>query len=293
MYNSVGVVKSHESESERSLDVEFHDIAVHHALHLANNDNYSMAALSSTVLALASRSDSDTASKLSVNYFSSSDMNKEWSVVMTEEEEEITCVAAGQDWVVVSTSAHHLRFFTAGGVQRHVLSLPGPVVTMVGEGDTLMLIYHAAHPLPGQQSLSYSLLRVGIKNIRPLHSAPALSLPLTPESELYWAGFSDTRTPVIADTAGWVRALDTRTWLWSPIINTRSHTRGKSDFHYIISVSVLEAVVRCVLCKGSKYPPTVPRPLPISLSLESPLLSLQSEKGTLEQTSVNISLQSR
>ena len=46
MYNNVGIVKSHESESERSLDIEFHDIAVHHALHLPNNDNYCYAALS-------------------------------------------------------------------------------------------------------------------------------------------------------------------------------------------------------------------------------------------------------
>ena len=54
VYNSVGIVKSHASEAESSIDVEFHDIATHHALHFANTDNLSMAALSSTVLALAS-----------------------------------------------------------------------------------------------------------------------------------------------------------------------------------------------------------------------------------------------
>ena len=68
---------------------------------------------------------------------------------------------------------------------------------------------------------------------------------------------------------------------------------GKSDFHFIISVSHVEWVARCVLCKGCKHPPTVPRPLPIALPLEVPLLSLQSEKGGLEQTSVNLRLQSR
>ena len=68
---------------------------------------------------------------------------------------------------------------------------------------------------------------------------------------------------------------------------------GKSDFYFMISVSHVEWVARCVLCKGCKHPPTVPRPLPISLPLEVPLLSLQSEKGGLEQTSVNLRLQSR
>ena len=68
---------------------------------------------------------------------------------------------------------------------------------------------------------------------------------------------------------------------------------GKSDFHFMISVSHVEWVARCVLCKGCKHPPTVPRPLPIALPLEVPLLSLQSEKGGLEQTSVNLRLQSK
>ena len=53
VYNSVGIIKSHDSEAERSIDVEFHDIATHHALHLANTDGLAMAALSSTLLALA------------------------------------------------------------------------------------------------------------------------------------------------------------------------------------------------------------------------------------------------
>ena len=59
----------------------------------------------------------------------------------------------------------------------------------------------------------------------------------------------------------------------------------------MISVSHVEWVARCVLCKGGKYPPTVPRPLPIALPLEVPLLNLQSEKGGLEQTSGNLRLQ--
>ena len=54
VYNNVGIIKSHDSEAEKSIDVEFHDIATHHALHFANTDNLSMAALSSTVLAMAS-----------------------------------------------------------------------------------------------------------------------------------------------------------------------------------------------------------------------------------------------
>ena len=37
---------------------------------------------------------------------------------------------------------------------------PGPLVTMVGDGDTLMLVTHGSHPLPGHQALVYTLYTV-------------------------------------------------------------------------------------------------------------------------------------
>lgn len=288
VYNSVGIIKSHDSDQENSLDVEFHDIAVHHALHLSNSEGATMAAMSRKILATANTGNDVEGGKLMVNYFSSGDVNREWSVVL-EEEEEIRGVAVGDKWVAVATNKNHLRMFTAGGMQREVVMLTGPLVTMVGEGDKLMVVTHSGHPLPGQQSLSYTLYIV-TTSLRPLKTAP---LPLSPNTDLYWAGFSDTTTPCTADTAGWVRALDQTTSLWHPIINTRDHVRGKSDFHYIMSVSHTEGVLRGVVCKGAKYPPTVPRPLPSALPLEVPLTSTGSEKGGLEQTALNLALQAK
>ena len=48
-----------------------------------------------------------------------------------------------------------------------------------------------------------------------------------------------------------------------------------------------------MLCRGSKYPPTVPRPIPVSLALRPPVLSLSTEKGELEQASLSLGLQAR
>ena len=57
----------------------------------------------------------DSQAKLTVNYFSSSDLKKEWCVVLDDERDEaITGLAVGGDWVVVATSTNMLRFFTAG-----------------------------------------------------------------------------------------------------------------------------------------------------------------------------------
>jgi hypothetical protein len=36
-------------------------------------------------------------------------------------------------------------------MQREVASLPGPLVSMAGHGNRLLLALHAGHPLPGQQ----------------------------------------------------------------------------------------------------------------------------------------------
>ena len=280
LYNGVGIIKSHDSDQENSLDVEFHDIAVHHALHLSNSEGATMAALSRKVLATATTGDDVVGGKLTVNYFSSGDANKVWSIVL--EEEEIRGVAAGDKWVAVVTNKNHLRMFTAGGLQREVVMVMGPLVTMVGEGDRLLVVTQAGHPLPGQQSLVYTLYSFTTA-LKPLNTSP-LSLPLAPDSELYWAGFSDTLTPCTADTAGWVRALDMTTNLWHPIINTRDHVGGKSDFHYIISVSHTESVLHGVLCKGAKYPSTIPNPLPTVLPLEVPLTV---------QTCLNVALQDK
>ena len=116
VYNSVGLVRAHNSEEESSLDVEFHDIAVHHTIHLANTDNCTMAALSSKLLALASPQ------KVTVNYFSSGDVSKEWSIEMGEEES-VEGVAVGDGLVVVVNSNNYLRLLCAGGMQRSVVCL--------------------------------------------------------------------------------------------------------------------------------------------------------------------------
>jgi chromosome transmission fidelity protein 4 len=80
VYNSVGIVKAFTSESESSIDVEFHDVEVHHAFHLANPEGYRLAALTRRLVVLAREGDGETPAKVCVNYFASSDMNKEWSL---------------------------------------------------------------------------------------------------------------------------------------------------------------------------------------------------------------------
>ena len=58
----------------------------------------------------------------------------------------------------MATDRYMIRIFTIGGVQHHIISIPGPVVSMSSHGGQLLIAYHAANPLPGEQAIGIKLL---------------------------------------------------------------------------------------------------------------------------------------
>ncbi len=70
------------------------------------------------------------------------------------------CVAAGDHWAAVATTKHRLRLFSSAGLQQSILSLSGPVVTMVGSGPHLAIVHHASNPVALTQNLVYAVLDV-------------------------------------------------------------------------------------------------------------------------------------
>jgi len=61
VWNSVGIVRGYNDEEDNAVDVEFHDTAVHHAMHLTNSLGYTMADLSQEAVLLACRSTDELA----------------------------------------------------------------------------------------------------------------------------------------------------------------------------------------------------------------------------------------
>jgi len=103
-----------------------------------------MAALSTQALVLASPSpDESSPSKVVCVNFASSDGHREWSTSLPAGEEALA-LAVGEGWLAVATSRRLLRVFSVAGLQRAVLSLPGPIVCMSGHGSKLLLSYHLA-----------------------------------------------------------------------------------------------------------------------------------------------------
>lgn len=108
VWNSVGIVQSFNSDEESSINVEFHDSAIHHPIHLGNNNGYSMADLSAEAVLLASEADeaegSSVPSKLMCHHFAASGVSKEWSIDMPAEED-ILAICCGLGWVITYITA--------------------------------------------------------------------------------------------------------------------------------------------------------------------------------------------
>ncbi|TGZ50979.1 WD repeat and HMG-box DNA-binding protein 1 [Temnothorax longispinosus] len=250
MWNDVGMVRCFSSEDgeECSIEVEFHDVTVHRSMHINNYLRHSLAALSTQVLALSCAPSEDGPSKIVVIVLQGwGSGNKEWILDLPEGEES-DCLAAGDNFVAVATSRRNLRIFMIGGTQREILALPGPVVAMNGLGNHLVIAYHA-----------------GIA------------------SDLMWLGLSDARSPTIMDSDDIIRIYDKRSCQWRVLCDTNAQGKGRADHYFIIGVSEHERNMRCILCKGSYYPPTTPRPIITEIDLSAPLCEPESEKTEKER----------
>lgn len=58
-------------------------------------------------------------------------------------DEDVLGVCVGSSWVAVATDRRNLRIFSTSGIQRDIISIPGPVVCVAGFEDKLFLIYHS------------------------------------------------------------------------------------------------------------------------------------------------------
>lgn len=280
VWNDVGVVTCYKSEDEEDSTIEanFHDVTIHHSLHINNYLHHTMAALSNEALALACPALEGEPSKLVVVALQGwGSGNKEWTVDLPVGEEAVA-LAAGSCFVALATSTRRLRIFMVGGTQREVLSLPGPVVAMNGFGNNLAIAYHSGLGANDDQNMNLMWIRVCGPHLKS-HTSP---LPLSPASNLSWLGFTDLGSPVAMDAEGVLNIYDRKSTLWKVGCDTTTLSKGKFDHYFIIGIDESTRSVRCILCKGSHYPPVTPKPVPVEIELNAPLCEPQSEKSERE-----------
>lgn len=228
VWNSVGIVYSHNEDGEKSIDVEFHDVTFHHSIHRVNLINYSMADLSNVCLVLASNGDDEMenlTAKLFCILLDISDQNKEWMIDLPKDEF-FDCVATGQNFIAALTNLGFLRIWTVGGIQTMIRSIEGPAINLSAHDRFLMVLYHSAsqHSQDGQ-SVNAFCLKVDHKGKTRAHPIPfPVPVALSPKSTIYWAGFTDEGSPCIVDSDGIIRLYKSHFGTgWFPICSTKLH----------------------------------------------------------------------
>ena len=299
VWNSVGIVTCTRTETENTIDVEFHNSDIYRPIHLPNTYGYTMADLNTDSLLMAAplaeneaNEDDQTASVLFCMNFNSWDSNKEWRYQLPAGES-IEAAVLSANFVVIATDQRQARLFTISGIQLHLFSLPGPVICLASQDRLLQIVYHNGSGLPGEQSISMQLLKLNDRSFYPLTQLTAAPAPvcLSPKSVIDWAGFSDEGSACIVDSAGLVKLFNTSSNCWTPVADLKS--KNKNDHYFVISLSEIQEQIRCIACRGAKYPATAPRPDVYSLPFEIPLCELTTSKAKLEEQLIRTSLKKR
>ncbi|KAK6925172.1 Minichromosome loss protein Mcl1, middle region [Dillenia turbinata] len=284
-YNMLGSITTIEHEGYSHIELDFHDSGIGPRVPaMTDYFGFTMASLNENGSVFANPCKGEkNMSTLMYRPFSSWANNSEWS--MRFEEEEVKVVALGMDWVAAITSLNFLRIFTVGGLQRHILSLDGPVVTASGFNDEIAIVTHASHSLPSNdQMLEYRVLNVrcGTQTLRG-------HLPLTPGSSLMWFGFSEEGRLSSYDSKGVLRVFTEQFGgSWLPLFSGSKEKKSEENY-WVVGVNASKLI--SVVCKYPEtFPQVTPKPVLTLLDLAFPLASSDLGAETLENEFILVNM---
>ncbi|RLN35460.1 WD repeat and HMG-box DNA-binding protein 1 [Panicum miliaceum] len=277
-YNMLGSITTIENEGHSHIEVDFHDTGRGPRVpSMTDYFGFTIAALneSGSVFANPCKGDKNM-STLMYRPFGSWAGNSEWS--MRFEEEEVKAVALGAGWVAAVTSLNFLRIFTEGGLQVHILSVSGPVVTAAGHGDQLAIVSHASNCLPSGDQV----LDVKVFNISERAQSFSGHLILTPSSQLSWFGFSDNGQLSSYDSKGILRVFSSQFGgSWLPVFSSVRARKSEDESHWVVGLDANN--IFCILCKHPQsYPQVMPKPVLTILELSFPIASSDLGANSLE-----------
>ncbi|KAE8125017.1 hypothetical protein FH972_019855 [Carpinus fangiana] len=275
-YNMVGSITTIEHDGYSHIEIDFHDTGRGPRVpSMTDHFGFTMAALNENGSVFANHCKGEkNMSTLMYCPFSTWANNSEWS--MRLEGEEVKAVALGTSWVAAITSFNFLRIFTEGGLQKHVLSLDGPVVTASGLKDELAVVSHVSDCLPSNdQMLEFRVFNIA-NGTQPLRGR----LPLTPGSHLTWFGFSEEGQLSSYDSKGVLRVFTSQYGgSWLPLF---SASKEKSDENYWV-VGLSANKLFCIVCKSPElFPQVMPKPVLTLMNLSFPLASSDLGAEALE-----------
>lgn len=183
MWNSVGVIRHYQTDDENSIDITFHDKAIHHAVHIHNDANYIIGDVSKDCFVLGSFGDNDNPSSIICEYFASWDSNKRW-ILKLDNSEKLEALCIGGKWIALATDMNFIRLVSISGVQLQIFCSPGKVVCMAAFKEQLMFTYHKGIPYDNQSNLSIKIMKISTI----FESLYEENLCISPLSSLCWLG---------------------------------------------------------------------------------------------------------
>ncbi|KAK1422282.1 hypothetical protein QVD17_25282 [Tagetes erecta] len=276
-YNMLGSITTMKHDEYSHIEIDFHDTGSGPRVPaMTDHFGFTMASLNENGSVFANPCKGEkSVSTLMYRPFKSWANNSEW--YMKFEEEEVRALALGSSWVAAVTNLNFLRIFTEGGLQRHVVSLDGPVVTASGFGDVLAVVTHSSPSLPSnEQMLQFEVFNVS-NGTQPMKGR----LPLTPGSRLTWFGFSEEGQLSSFDSMGVLRVFTNQYGgRWVPLFSA-SNLKKKDENYWMVGLN--SSKLFCILCKSpDKFPQVVPKPVLTLLDLSIPLASSDLGAENLE-----------
>ena len=311
-FNYVGQIIARDEDTYNDVQIEFADKLAHSRSRFTDHYKFRLGSLNDAGAFFASGGDAsaEIPSTLFFRPFSSWRMNAEWTQHLPSGEVAV-CIGMGHSWVAAATSAQYLRIYSHAGTQMAILSLPGPPIAVVGEGDLLAVV---TDTLAG--SLEYQTYIIS-------RQVPANSgrVALSPGATLTWMGFSDAGELATADSSGVIRVASSSGWgsAWRPLgslvnrgeeeegtgskggkMKKRKTKKEKKRAHSVFGkvaedklwmVGLRENTAMVVRCKGgASYPATLPIPLLEPVALAAPVTATFS---TARMEAARLSLSGR
>ncbi|CAH0555298.1 unnamed protein product [Brassicogethes aeneus] len=273
-WNHVGVIRSYglnsnDESASKSIEVEFHDTTFHSSMMMQNYQEYTMGSLSTGALAVANSSQ--------LNVIPLSATSKEWMLRM-EEFEEIILIATSENLICLGMANYLIRICSIYGVQRAVISIPGPLVSMSAYKNLLLVAYHTGGVRKDDQCVGFKLVKFEGTSVDSRDIGSALG----PGATLQWLGFSDVGTPGMMDSLGMLSMYPPTCNIWIPYCDSTRHRKALSDGFFVTTIFESYKAVGGIKCKGSMYPGFTPRPTMCELPLEPPYAEPTTDKTQME-----------
>ena len=137
---------------------------------------------------------------------------KEWNYEL-KNGESVECLAVGSGWNAVLTTFNYLRIFSNNGIQKDMICVAHPIVTMAGYENFLAVVYQSGPAFHGYQPMRVKIFNMSTRDNRVLLDADCA---VSPTSELRWFGFSEEGQLFSYDGFGVIRSFSYTTQAWSP-----------------------------------------------------------------------------